>query len=350
MRYSRRGTALVTGGVGFVGSHLCERLIDRGHRVVCLDNLVTGHTHNVRHLLDHPDFTLLLADVTEEWEITEPVDVVFHLASAASPVDYLRMPVETLEAGSMGTRNVLHCVEENRARFILVSTSEVYGDPREHPQREGYWGNVNPIGPRSVYDEAKRYAESLTMAHHRTYGTDVGIARVFNSYGPRMRPDDGRMVPTFIKQALAGDPITVTGDGHQTRSVCYVTDTVEGLLALADSDVIRPVNIGSEEEVSVLDLAHLVRDFSKSASEIVFVDRPEDDPYYRRPDITRAEKRLGWAPSVRLEEGLRRTLAHYMDEHTPWGKSLPAAPGFAEEGDGHAGHDTVPSLRRGGHP
>lgn len=349
MRYARRGTALVTGGIGFVGSHLCERLIERGHRVVCLDNLATGRTHNVRHLLDHPAFTVLLTDVTEEWEVSEAVDVVFHLASAASPVDYLRMPVETLEAGSLGTRNALRCVEEHRARFVLVSTSEVYGDPKEHPQRETYWGNVNPIGPRSVYDEAKRYAESLTMAHHRKHGTDVGIARVFNSYGPRMRSDDGRMVPTFLRQALAGEPITVAGDGSQTRSVCYVTDTVEGLLALADSDVTRPVNIGSEEEVSVLDLARLVRDFSHSASEIVFTKRPEDDPYYRRPDITRAEKRLGWSPSIGLEEGLRRTLAHCMDEHTPWGENVETDPGVLEEGNGHAGHDAVPSLRRGGH-
>lgn len=350
MLYPRRGSALVTGGAGFVGSHLCRRLVERGQRVVCLDNLATGRTENVRHLLDHPDFTLLLADVTEDWEVDEPLEAVFHLASAASPSDYLRMPLETLEAGSAGTRNALACARAHGARFVLTSTSEVYGDPREHPQRETYWGHVNPIGPRSVYDEAKRYAESLTTTHHRTLGTDTGIARVFNTYGPGMRMDDGRMIPTFLRQALKGEPITVTGSGNQTRSICYVDDTVEGLLALADSDTADPVNIGSEEEVSVLNLADYIRVLSGSRSEVSFVDRPEDDPHYRRPDISRAMRVLGWAPVVHLGEGLRRTLAHVLDREV-----FPDRQGtIPQQGrNGRTNHDdrgALPGLGRGHHP
>lgn len=350
MRYSGQGAALVTGGAGFLGSHLCERLVERGQRVVCLDNLVTGRTENVRHLLDHPLFTLFLADVTEEWEIDEPVSSVFHLASAASPPDYLRLPVQTLEAGSLGTRNALRCARRHRARFVLVSTSEVYGDPHEHPQRETYWGNVNPVGPRSVYDEAKRYAEALVMAHHREGVVDVGIARVFNSYGPRMRPDDGRMIPTFITQALAGRPITVTGEGHQTRSICYVDDTVGGLLALEGRSEPGPVNIGSQEEVSVLNLAHFIRDFSGSRSRIVFIERPEDDPHYRRPDITKALRTLDWKPSTNLEEGIRRTIAHFMERHTSLAtQATDAQRDPLEKGDTDAGNRTVQGLGRGGH-
>jgi dTDP-glucose 4,6-dehydratase len=313
-RYTR--TALVTGGAGFIGSHLCERLLEEGTRVVCVDNFCTGRAGNVRHLLDDPGFTLKAADLVEPLRLSEHVDVVFHLASAASPVDYMRLPVETLEAGSLGTRHALAVAERDGARFVLASTSEVYGDPLEYPQRESYWGNVNPVGPRSVYDESKRYAESLTMAYHRARGADVGIARIFNTYGPRLRSDDGRVIPTFINQALAGEPLTVAGDGHQTRSVCYVDDTVRGLMALADSDATGPVNIGSDEELTVLSLAEYVRNFTGSASEIVFVERPADDPVFRRPDLRLAESLLGWRPRIRLREGIRRTVAHFMDERS----------------------------------
>lgn len=311
MARGQRPVALVTGGAGFIGSHLCERLSDEGMDVVCADNFATGSAANVVHLLDRPGFRLVEADLTEPLDLDGPFDYVFHLASAASPRDYLRLPVETLEAGSLGTRNALALAEAHGARFVLASTSEVYGDPLEYPQREDYWGNVNPVGPRSVYDEAKRYAESLTMAFRRARGTDVGIARIFNSYGPRLRPGDGRVVPTFIRQALDGEPLTVAGDGRQTRSVCYVDDTVAGLLALARSDLTGPVNIGSDEELSVLALARLVREITGSDSPVVFVDRPVDDPRFRRPDITLAAERLGWRPRVLLEEGLRRTVNYF---------------------------------------
>lgn len=311
MARGQRPVALVTGGAGFIGSHLCERLSDEGMDVVCADNFATGSAANVVHLLDRPGFRLVEADLTEPLDLDGPFDYVFHLASAASPRDYLRLPVETLEAGSLGTRNALALAEAHGARFVLASTSEVYGDPLEYPQREDYWGNVNPVGPRSVYDEAKRYAESLTMAFRRAHGTDVGIARIFNSYGPRLRPGDGRVVPTFIRQALDGEPLTVAGDGRQTRSVCYVDDTVAGLLALARSDLTGPVNIGSDEELSVLALARLVREITGSDSPVVFVDRPVDDPRFRRPDITLAAERLGWRPRVLLEDGLRRTVNYF---------------------------------------
>lgn len=307
-------TALVTGGAGFIGSHLCERLLAEGRRVVCVDNFATGSAENVAHLLGHERFRLVEADLTEPVEVDGDFGLVFHLASAASPRDYLRLPVETLEAGSLGTRNALNLAEEHGARFVLASTSEVYGDPLEYPQRESYWGNVNPVGPRSVYDEAKRYAESLTMACHRAHGADVGIARVFNSYGPRLRPGDGRVVPTFICQALDGEPITVAGDGLQTRSVCYVDDTVEGLLALARSDLTGPVNIGSEEELSVMALADLIIRITGSDSPITFIGRPVDDPRFRRPDITLAATRLHWRPRIRVEEGLRRTIDYFLAE------------------------------------
>ncbi len=312
--YASRGRALVTGGAGFLGSHLCERLLERGTRVVCLDNFATGRAQNVAHLAGHPWFELMEADLTEPFTLEEPVDTVFHLASAASPPDYLRLPVETLEVGSLGTSNALECAERYGARLVLASTSEVYGDPLEYPQRETYWGNVNPVGPRSVYDEAKRYAESLTMAHHRARGADVGIARIFNCYGPRMRADDGRMVPTFVNQALEGRPLTVAGDGHQTRSLCYVDDTVRGLIALADSEATGPVNIGSDEELSVLNLARVVLGVTGTRSEITFVERPEDDPHFRRPDIRLADEVLGWRPRIRLDEGLRRTVAYFVDQ------------------------------------
>ncbi|MFD6953255.1 epimerase [Nocardiopsis sp. TSRI0078] len=311
-----RGKALVTGGAGFIGSHLCERLLERGTHVVCLDNFATGRAENVGHLAGHPRFELREADLTEPLALDEPVDTVFHLASAASPPDYLRLPVETLEVGSLGTRNVLALAEEYGARLVLASTSEVYGDPLEYPQRETYWGNVNPVGPRSVYDEAKRYAESLTMAHHRARGADVGIARIFNCYGPRMRADDGRMVPTFVTQALEGRPLTVAGDGHQTRSLCYVEDTVLGLLALADSKATGPINIGSDEELSVLSLARIVLNVTGAREGITFVERPEDDPRFRRPDIRLADEVLNWRPRIRLEEGLRRTVAYFVEQRS----------------------------------
>ncbi|GAA1784094.1 MULTISPECIES: UDP-glucuronic acid decarboxylase family protein [Streptomonospora] len=312
MSQAHIGRAVVTGGAGFVGSHLCEHLLDAGAEVVCVDNFATGSAANVRHLADRAGFSTLEADATHPLVVPGRVDTVFHLASAASPRDYLRLPVETLEAGSRGTRNALDLAAEHGARTVLASTSEVYGDPLHHPQHESYWGNVNPVGPRSVYDEAKRYAEALTMAFHRSRGADVGIARIFNSYGPRMRPDDGRAVPTFIRQALAAEPITVSGDGMQTRSVCYVDDTVRGLIALARSGIVGPVNIGSPHELSMRRLAELVRGVCGSDSPIVAVGRPADDPRFRRPDTSLAARALGWRPLVPMEEGLRRTVAWFV--------------------------------------
>ncbi|QBI54503.1 NAD-dependent epimerase/dehydratase family protein [Streptomonospora litoralis] len=308
MSQARIGRAVVTGGAGFIGSHLCERLLDGGAEVVCVDNFATGSAENVRHLAGRSGFSALEADVTLGLRVPGRVDTVFHLASAASPRDYLRLPVETLEAGSRGTRNALDAAAEHGARTVLASTSEVYGDPLHHPQHESYWGNVNPVGPRSVYDEAKRYAEALTMAYHRAYGADVGIARIFNSYGPGMRPGDGRAIPTFIRQALAGEPITVSGDGMQTRSICYVDDTVRGLIALAGADITGPVNIGSPYELSIRRLAELVRGVCRSESPVVQVGRPADDPRFRRPDTTLAAQALGWRPRVPMEEGLRLTV------------------------------------------
>ncbi|CAL9336491.1 dTDP-glucose 4,6-dehydratase [Nocardiopsis dassonvillei] len=317
------GRTVVTGGAGFLGSHLCRRLLEEGAEVVCLDNFATGSPAAVARLADHPRFRLEEADLVRPVRTEGPVDTVFHLASAASPPDYLRMPVETLEAGSLGTRNALALAEEHGARFLLASTSEVYGDPLEYPQRETYWGNVNPVGPRSVYDEAKRYAESLVMAHARARGADAGIARIFNSYGPGMRADDGRMVPTFVNQALEGRPLTVAGDGHQTRSLCYVDDTVRGLMALAARRGVRgPVNIGSDEEMSVLSLVGLVLRLTGSDSEIVFVDRPQDDPGFRRPDIRLARELLGWSPRVRIREGMRRVIDHFARTRPRPGKTV----------------------------
>ncbi|MBX9388987.1 UDP-glucuronic acid decarboxylase family protein [Streptomonospora nanhaiensis] len=331
MTEARARRVVVTGGAGFVGSHLCERLLAEGADVVCIDNFATGSAENIRHLAAHDGFRCVEADVVRPLRVPGRVDLVFHLASAASPRDYLRLPVETLEAGSQGTRNALDLAAEHGARFVLASTSEVYGDPLQHPQNERYWGNVNPVGPRSVYDEAKRYAEALTMAYHRTRGADIGMARIFNSYGPRMRPDDGRAIPAFISQALAGEPITVTGDGLQTRSVCYVEDTVAGLLALAGSDLTGPVNIGSPYELSMLRLAELVRSMSGSDSEIVLVGRPVDDPRFRRPDISLAAQALGWVPRVSMEDGLRRTIDWFARSAAarPVGRSTAPAAGRA---------------------
>ncbi|KJY43461.1 epimerase [Streptomyces sp. NRRL B-1568] len=302
---------VVTGGAGFVGSHLCERLIGDGAEVSCVDNLVTGSRENTAALEQHRNFTFVEGDVSHSGTLAAipgPVDLVLHLACPASPADYLRLPLQTLEVGSSGTRNALELARRDGARFLLASTSEVYGDPLEHPQSEGYWGNVNPIGPRSVYDESKRYAEALVSAYRRTHGTDTAIVRIFNTYGPRMRAGDGRAVPTFIRQALTGDPLTVAGDGSQTRSLTYVDDTVDGLLALAVSGSPGPLNIGSGDETTMLDLARQILDLTGSASTIEFVDRPADDPAKRRPDTEAARTQLGWEPRVECAEGLKRTV------------------------------------------
>jgi len=301
--------AVVTGGSGFLGSHLCDFLLGQGHRVICVDNLDTGSLQNVEHLHNGEDFLFVNHDVTEPIFLEERVDYVFHLASPASPIDYARLPLHTLKVGSYGTHNMLGLAKFKRARFLLASTSEVYGDPQIHPQPETYWGHVNPIGPRGVYDEAKRYAEALTMAYHRQQGVDTCIARIFNTYGPRMRPHDGRAIPTFVRQALENKPLTVFGDGSQTRSFCYVDDLIRGLYLLASSDEHLPVNIGNPRELTLLELAEAVVAATGSKSEIVFEALPVDDPQVRQPDITRAKQVLGWEPKVELEEGLKRLLA-----------------------------------------
>ncbi|MFI9594875.1 UDP-glucuronic acid decarboxylase family protein [Nonomuraea sp. NPDC052265] len=306
--------ALVTGGAGFLGSYLCERLLAEGAEVICMDSFLTGGPRNVEHLLDNPGFRLIESDLTGYVHVPGHVDLVLHFASAASPADYLRYPIETLRVGSVGTLHALGLAREKGARFVLASTSEVYGDPLEHPQKETYWGNVNPVGPRSVYDEAKRFAESLTTAYRQSRGTDTGIVRIFNTYGPRMRPFDGRAIPTFIRQSLNGEPLTITGDGSQTRSICYVDDTVSGILAMARSDFPGPVNIGNPDELTMLELATLIRDLTGSASEIEFIDRPADDPKVRRPDTTLAAERLDWRAEVPAKEGLRRTIEWFTAE------------------------------------
>jgi dTDP-glucose 4,6-dehydratase len=300
-------TSVVTGGAGFLGSHLCEALLGRGHRVICVDNLETGSLANVEHLRTD-EFVFLHHDLTRHVEVDEPVSCVYHLASPASPIDYLRLPLQTLKVGSYGTHNALGLAKVKRARFLLASTSEVYGDPQVHPQSETYWGHVNPIGPRGVYDEAKRYAEALTMAYHRQQGVDTTIVRIFNTYGPRMRPHDGRAIPTFLRQALEEKPLTVFGDGSQTRSFCYVDDLVRGLILLAESGEHLPVNIGNPTEMSLLELAEAVLRTTGSSSQIVFEALPVDDPQVRQPDITRARQLLGWEPEVDLDTGLARTL------------------------------------------
>ncbi len=301
-------TSVVTGGAGFLGSHLCEALLTRGHRVVCVDNLETGSLANIEHLRETPSSRFRSHDLTQHVAIDEPVDFVYHLASPASPIDYLRLPLQTLKVGSHGTHNALGLAKVKRARFLLASTSEVYGDPQVHPQPETYWGHVNPIGPRGVYDEAKRYAEALTMAYHRQQGVDTAIVRIFNTYGPRMRPHDGRAIPTFLRQALEAKPLTVFGDGSQTRSFCFVDDLVRGLILLAESGEHLPVNIGNPAEMTLLELAEAVVRATGSASKIVFEALPVDDPQVRQPDITRAQQLLGWEPEIGLDEGLRRTL------------------------------------------
>ena len=299
--------SVVTGGAGFLGSHLCDYLLDRGHKVVCIDNLVTSSLTNIEHF-DTDDFVFFNHDVTEELAVDGPVDFVYHFAALASPVDYMRMPLHSLKVGSYGTHHALGLAKFKRARFLLASTSEVYGDPQIHPQTEDYWGHVNPIGPRGVYDEAKRYAEALTMAYHRQQGVDTAIVRIFNTYGARMRPHDGRAIPTFLRQALTDRPITVFGDGSQTRSFCYVTDLIRGLIALAESGEHHPVNIGNPDEFTLLELAEAVIEVTGSRSEIVYEALPTDDPKQRRPEIARARDLLGWAPTVSLRDGLRLTI------------------------------------------
>ena len=300
-------TSVVTGGAGFLGSHLCERLLANRHRVICLDNLETASLQNIEHIRDDA-FSFVNGDVMKAIEIDEPVDYVFHLAAIPSPIDYLRLPLLTLKIGSYGTHNALGLAKFKRARFVLASTSEVYGDPQVHPQPETYWGNVNPVGPRGVYDEGKRYSEAMTMAYHRQQGVNTAIARIFNTYGPRMRPYDGRAIPTFVRQALENKPLTIFGDGSQTRSFCYVDDLISGLYALAASDEHYPVNLGNPSEFTILELAETVLKVTGSKSEIVFEALPMDDPQIRQPDITRAKEILGWTPEIDLEEGLRRLL------------------------------------------
>jgi dTDP-glucose 4,6-dehydratase len=301
------GTCVVTCGAGFLGSHLCEHLLEQGHRAICIDNLETGSLQNIEHIRDE-GFEFRNIDITQQVEIPEAVDFVYHLASPASPIDYLRLPLHTLKVGSQGTHHMLGLAKFKRARFLLASTSEVYGDPQVHPQTEDYWGHVNPIGPRGVYDEAKRYAEALTMAYHRQQGLDTSIVRIFNTYGPRMRAHDGRAIPTFLRQALKDQPLTVFGDGSQTRSFCYVDDLIRGIVALAESDVHLPVNVGNPDEFTLLELAKTVIEVTDSRSEIVYETLPVDDPQQRRPDTARARDLLGWEPQVELREGLRRTI------------------------------------------
>jgi dTDP-glucose 4,6-dehydratase len=302
-----RRRIVVTGGAGFLGSHLCDSLLDRGDEVVAIDNLATGRLQNIEHLFGREGFTYVRHDVSGYVWVPGPVDGVLHFASPASPKDYLELPIQTLKVGSLGTHNCLGLAKDKGARFLLASTSEVYGDPSVHPQAETYWGNVNPVGPRGAYDEAKRFAEAMTMAYHTHHGLDVRIVRIFNTYGPRMRPTDGRAVSNFLVQALHGKPITIYGDGSQTRSFCYVQDEIRGFLALLDSDLIGPVNIGNPAEFTILELAELVIEVTNSTSEIVHEPLPVDDPTQRRPDITRARTQLGWEPCIELREGLTRT-------------------------------------------
>jgi len=306
-RLPKMPTSLVTGGAGFLGSHLCDELLRRGHRVICVDNLETGSLNNIEHIRDDA-FVHRNLNIIEPYFVDEPIDFVYHLASPASPIDYLRLPLATLKVGSYGTHHTLGLAKVHRARFLIASTSEVYGDPQVHPQPESYWGHVNPIGPRGVYDEAKRYAEALTMAYHRQQGVDTAIVRIFNTYGPRMRPHDGRAIPTFLRQALQDRPITVFGDGSQTRSFCYVDDLIRGIIALAESGHHDPVNIGNPDEFTLLELAKAVIEVTGSESEIVFEALPTDDPQVRQPDIALARRLLGWEPKVELRDGLRRTI------------------------------------------
>jgi dTDP-glucose 4,6-dehydratase len=304
---------VITGGAGFIGSHLCERFLAEGHEVVCVDNLITGSLVNIEPLRRSDRFTFIRHDISHPLEIDDPVDEVLHFASPASPVDYLQHPIQTLKVGSLGTHNTLGMAKLKQARFLLASTSEVYGDPDQHPQREEYWGNVNPIGVRGVYDEAKRFAEAMTMAYHRYHGVNTHIVRIFNTYGPRMRLDDGRVVPNFMGQALRGEPITIYGDGSQTRSFCYVDDLVVGIVRLLRADFHEPVNLGNPNELSILSFAREILELSGSKSPLEYKPLPQDDPRVRRPDISRAQRLLGWEPKVDRRDGLRRTLEYFRD-------------------------------------
>jgi dTDP-glucose 4,6-dehydratase len=306
-------TSVVTGGAGFLGSHLCDRLLAEGHRVIAIDNLITGNTDNIAHLAGNQQFSFIHHNITQFIYLAGAIDYVFHFASPASPIDYLELPIQTLKVGSLGTHNALGLAKAKGAKFLLASTSECYGDPLQHPQTEDYWGNVNPIGPRGVYDEAKRFAEAMTMAYHRFHKIDTKIVRIFNTYGPRMRLRDGRVVPAFIGQALRGEPLTVFGDGKQTRSFCYVSDLIDGIYRLSQSDFHEPVNIGNPTEFTILEFAKLVLKLMASKSEIVYKPLPQDDPKQRRPDITRAKKLLGWEPKVDLETGLRQTIEYFRN-------------------------------------
>ena len=308
---------LITGGAGFIGSHLCERFLAEGDDVICMDNLLTGSADNVAHLFSDRRFTFIQQDVTTYIYVKGPVDAILHFASPASPIDYLELPIQTLKVGSLGTQKALGLAKEKNARYLLASTSECYGDPLVHPQNEEYWGNVNPIGPRGVYDEAKRFAEAITMAYHRTHGVQTRIVRIFNTHGPRMRLNDGRVVPNFISQALRNEPMTVYGDGSQTRSFCYVSDLVEGLVRLLRCDYAGPVNLGNPMAVTILQFAERIKALTGSKSEIVFRPLPEDDPKVRQPDITRARKLLGWEPKVSLDEGLLKTIDYFRDKVAP---------------------------------
>ncbi|HEC22961.1 MAG TPA: SDR family oxidoreductase [Chloroflexi bacterium] len=307
---------LITGGAGFLGSHLCDRFLSEGHTVIAMDNLITGTTRNIEHLAGHERFLFIKHDVTNYIYVEGPLDAVLHFASPASPIDYLTYPIQTLKVGALGTHKALGLAKSKEARFMLASTSEVYGDPKVHPQVETYWGNVNPIGPRGVYDEAKRFAEAMTMAYHRYHGLDTRIARIFNTYGPRMRLDDGRVVPNFIGQALRGEPLTIYGDGTQTRSFCYVEDEIEGLYRLLMSDETDPVNIGNPHEISIREFASLINELTGNTAGVVFQKskRIEGDPQTRRPDITRARRVLGWEPTIDIREGLERTIAYFREQ------------------------------------
>jgi dTDP-glucose 4,6-dehydratase len=303
---------LITGGAGFVGSHLCDRFLEQGHVVVCVDNLITGRADNLHAVKDHPRFTFRHHDISQPLEVEGPIDRVLHFASPASPVDYLRYPIQTLKVGSLGTHNALGLARAKQARFLLASTSEIYGDPLVHPQREDYWGNVNPVGVRGCYDESKRFAEAITMAYQRAHGMETRIVRIFNTYGPRMRLDDGRVLPNFIGQALRGEPLTIYGDGSQTRSFCHVDDLVEGIVRLLESDQREPVNLGNPDEVTILEFAREILALTGSASPLEFRPLPQDDPRVRQPDITRARQQLGWEPRIGRSEGLRRTIDHFL--------------------------------------
>jgi len=305
---------LITGGAGFLGSHLCDRFLAEGHQVIAMDNLITGTTRNIEHLTGRGDFLFVKHDVTNYIYVEGPLDAILHFASPASPIDYLELPIQTLKVGAMGTHKALGLAMAKKARFLLASTSEVYGDPLQHPQREDYWGNVNPIGPRGVYDEAKRFAEALAMAYHRTHGVETRIARIFNTYGPRMRLDDGRVVPNFVGQALRGEPLTVYGDGSQTRSFCYVDDLIEGIYRLLLSDEVEPVNLGNPAEMTILDFAYMVNRLTGNKAGIVYEDyRIPDDPQVRQPDISKARRVLKWEPTVDLEEGLQKTIEWFRE-------------------------------------